>query len=62
MENELNKIEEAVEECINTLLSAKDEVDDRYGDSHNPVSDLICTLVDSIDCLYDDFEDEVRSC
>lgn len=62
MENELNKIEEAVEECINTLLSVKDEVDDRYGDSPNPVSDLICTLVDSIDCLYDDFEDEVRSC
>lgn len=62
MENELNKIEEAVEECINTLLSVKDEVDDRYGDNPNPVSDLICSLVDSIDSLYDDFEDEVRSC
>lgn len=62
MENELNKIEESVEECIDTLLSVKDEVDDRYGDSPNPVSDLICTLVDSIDSLLDDFKNEVRSC
>lgn len=62
MENELNKIEESVEECIDTLLSVKDEVDDRYGDSPNPVSDLICALVDSIDNLLDDFKSEVRSC
>lgn len=62
MENELNKIEEALEECIDTILSVKDEVDDRYGDSPNSTSDLICTLVDSIDSLLDDFKNEVRSC
>lgn len=62
MENELNKIEESVEECIDTLLSVKDEVDDRCGDSPNPVSDLICALVDSIENLLDDFKNEVRSC
>lgn len=62
MENELNKIEEALEECIDTILSVKDEVDDRYGDSPNSTSDLICALVDSIDSLLDDFKNEVRSC